>query len=55
MYEVMERYLEFILNHYILSLAFVVVTFLLIQELIESATRKFQYISPMMAVAKMNA
>lgn len=50
----MERYLEFILKHYLLCLALVVVTFLLIQELLESAQRKFQFISPMMAVAKMN-
>lgn len=28
----MDRYLEFILNHYILSLALAVVIFLLIQE-----------------------
>ncbi|MFI3135155.1 MAG: rhodanese-like domain-containing protein [Methylococcaceae bacterium] len=50
----MERYLEFILNHYLLSLGLAVVTFLLIQELIETALRKFELISPVMAVAKMN-
>lgn len=50
----MERYLEFILNHYLLSLALAVVTFLLIQELIETASRKFTLISPAIAVAKMN-
>lgn len=50
----MNRYLEFILNHYILSLALATVTFLLIQELIESAGRKFQFLSPTMTVAKMN-
>lgn len=50
----MERYLEFILNHYMLSLGLAVVTFLLIQEFIESAFRKFDLISPVMAVTKMN-
>jgi rhodanese-related sulfurtransferase len=50
----MDRYIEFILNHYVLSLAFAVVTFLLIQELIDSAFKKFSLISPMLAVAKMN-
>jgi rhodanese-related sulfurtransferase len=50
----MDRYLEFILNHYILSLALAVVTFLLIQELIETAFKKFGAVSPLLAVAKMN-
>ncbi|MGZ8190327.1 MAG: rhodanese-like domain-containing protein [Methylococcaceae bacterium] len=50
----MDRYLEFILNHYILSLALAVVTYLLIQELFDSAFKKFSSISPLMAVAKMN-
>ncbi len=50
----MDRYLEFILNHYILSLALAVVTFLLIQELFDAATKKFGAVSPLLAVAKMN-
>lgn len=50
----MERYLEFILNHYMLSLALAVVTYLLIQELFDAALRKFSAISPLLAVAKMN-
>ncbi|MGJ0489661.1 rhodanese-like domain-containing protein [Methylobacter sp.] len=50
----MDRYLEFILNHYILSLALAVVTFLLIQELFDTAFKKFKSISPLLAVAKMN-
>ncbi len=50
----MERYIEFVLNHYLLSLGLAVVTFLLIQELIESALRKFELISATMAVTKMN-
>jgi rhodanese-related sulfurtransferase len=50
----MERYLEFILNHYILSLALAVVTYLLIQELFDTAFKKFGSISPLLAVTKMN-
>lgn len=50
----MDRYIEFILNHYVLSLAFAVVTFLLIQELFDSALKKFSTISPLLAVTKMN-
>jgi rhodanese-related sulfurtransferase len=50
----MERYLEFILNHYILSLAMAVVTFLLIQEFADTVFKKFKYISPTLAVLKMN-
>lgn len=50
----MDRYIEFILNHYILSLALVVVTYLLIQEFFDTAFKKFASISPLLAVAKMN-
>jgi rhodanese-related sulfurtransferase len=50
----MDRYLEFILNHYILSLALAVVTYLLIQELIDTAFKKYNHLSPLLAVTKMN-
>ncbi len=50
----MERYLEFALNHYILSLALLVVSYLLVQDLIETAFKKFKSISPLQAVAKIN-
>ncbi len=50
----MDRYLEFILNHYWLSIAFAVVTFLLIQEFFDTTFKKFTGISPLLAVAKMN-
>jgi len=50
----MDRYLEFILNHYIFSLALAVVTYLLIQELFDTAFKKFGAVSPLLAVAKMN-
>jgi rhodanese-related sulfurtransferase len=50
----MDRFLEFVFNHYIYSLALVVVTYLLIQDFWDSAFKKFAHISPLMAVAKMN-
>lgn len=50
----MDRYLEFILNHYVLSLALAVVTYLLIQELFDTAFKKFGSVSPLLAVSKMN-
>lgn len=50
----MERYLEFAFNHSLLSLALVVVTYLLIQDFIESAFKRYQPISPLLAVTKMN-
>ncbi len=49
-----DRLIEFILNHYILALALVVVTYLLIQELFDAAFKKFGFISPLLAVTKMN-
>lgn len=50
----MDRYIEFVLNHYMLSLALIVVSYLLIQELIETTFKKFTSISPQLAVAKIN-
>jgi rhodanese-related sulfurtransferase len=50
----MDRYIEFILNHYILALALAVVTYLLIQEVFDSVFNKSRAISPLLAVAKMN-
>jgi rhodanese-related sulfurtransferase len=49
-----DRLLEFSLNHYMLVLALVVVTYLLIQELFDVALKKFKVISPLLAVTKMN-
>ncbi len=51
----MDQYIEFISNHYLLVLALVAVTFLLIQDLIENSFSKFSAISPMIAVTKMNS
>jgi len=50
----MDRILEFIVNHYILVLALTVVSYLLVQELLDTAFKKFGSVSPMLAVAKMN-
>lgn len=50
----MERYLEFAVNHYILSLALIVVSYLLIQDLLELVFKKFNAISPQQAVTKIN-
>lgn len=49
-----DRLVEFILNHYLLALALVVVIYLLIQEFFDSAFKKFGYVSPLLAVTKMN-
>lgn len=51
----MDQYLEFISNHYLLVLALAAVTFLLIQDLVESSFNKFTSLSPMSAVTKMNS
>ena len=50
----MERYIEFITNHWMLFVALVVVTYLLIQELLDNVFKRFKAISPLMAVAQMN-
>jgi len=50
----MDQYIEFISNHYLLSLALVVVTYLLIQDLVESTFNKYEGLSPLLAVTKMN-
>lgn len=49
-----ERLVEFALNHYMLVLALAVVTYLLIHEFIDSALKKFAFVSPLTAVTKMN-
>jgi len=51
----MDQYIEFISNHYLLSLALVVVTYLLIQDLVESTFNKYEGLSPLLAVTKMNS
>ncbi|NOQ35515.1 MAG: rhodanese-like domain-containing protein [Methylococcaceae bacterium] len=51
----MEQYLEFLINHYLLTLAFIVVTYLLLRDLIENSFSKFEALSPLLAVTKMNS
>ncbi|MCF6249780.1 MAG: rhodanese-like domain-containing protein [Methylococcaceae bacterium] len=51
----MDQYIEFISNHYLLSLALVVVSYLLLQDLAENAFKKFEPLSPLLAVTKMNS
>lgn len=50
----MDQYIEFISNHYLLSLALIVVTYLLLQDLIENSFNKFDGLSAVLAVTKMN-
>lgn len=50
----MERIIEFAFNHYVYVLALAVVTYLLIQELMDALFNKFGTLSPLLAVTKMN-
>ncbi len=50
----MDHFIEFALNHYILILALLTVTYLLIHEFFDAALKKFGTITPMIAVTKMN-
>lgn len=51
----MDQYIEFLSNHYLLSLALVVVTYMLLQDLAENTFNKFERLSPLLAVTKMNS
>lgn len=50
----LDRLLEFIGNHWIMSSALFIVTYLLIQDFFESAFRKHKTVSPNEAVVLMN-
>lgn len=50
----MDQYIEFVTNHYLLSFSLVCVVFLLIQDLISNSFNKYESISPLIAVTKMN-
>ena len=50
----MDQYIEFVTNHYMLAFSLVCVIFLLIQDLISNSFNKYQNISPLIAVTKMN-
>ena len=49
-----DQYIEFASKHWMLVVAFLAVTYFLIQDLIESSLRKYQTISPMLTVTKLN-
>jgi rhodanese-related sulfurtransferase len=51
----MDQYIEFATNHYMLVFSLVCVIFLLIQDLISNSFNKYQSISPLIAVTKMNS
>ncbi|NOQ64880.1 MAG: rhodanese-like domain-containing protein [Methyloprofundus sp.] len=51
----MDQYIEFASNHWMLVVAFLAVTFFLIQDIIESSMRKYQMISPILTVTKLNS
>ena len=50
----LDRLLEFIGNHWIMSSALFIVTYLLVQDLIETAFRKYKTVTPNQAVLLMN-
>lgn len=50
----MERYIEFITNHWMLFIALLVVTYLLIQELFDNVFKRYKSITPTAAVAQLN-
>lgn len=51
----MERIIEFASNHYIYVIALAVVTYMLIQEIMDAVLNKFGAISPLLAVTKMDS
>ena len=50
----MDQYIEFVSNHYLLAFSLVCVVFLLIQDLLSNSFNKYESISPLIAVTKMN-
>jgi rhodanese-related sulfurtransferase len=50
----MDQYIEFASNHYLLSFSLVCVTFLLIQDILSTSFTKYETVSPLIAVTKMN-
>lgn len=51
----MDQYIEFISNHFLLSAALVFVSFMLFQDLYETTFKKYDTLSPLLAVTKMNS
>ena len=50
----MDQYIEFVTNHYLLAFSLVCVIFLLIQDLFANSFNKYESISALIAVTKMN-
>jgi rhodanese-related sulfurtransferase len=50
----MERYIEFITNHWMLFIALLVVTYLLIQELFDNVFKRYKSLAPIEAVTQLN-
>jgi rhodanese-related sulfurtransferase len=50
----MDQYIEFATNHYLLVFSLVCVIFLLLQDLFSNSFNKFESVSPLIAVTKMN-
>ena len=50
----MDQYIEFASAHWMLVTAFLAVTYFLIQDIFDTSTRKYQTISPMITVTKLN-
>jgi len=51
----MDQYIQFVTNHYLLAFSLVCVIFLLIQDLISNSFNKYENVSPLIAVTKMNS
>lgn len=51
----MDQYIEFATNHYLLVFSLVCVIFLLLQDLLSNSFNKFESVSPLIAVTKMNS
>ncbi|GAW86084.1 conserved hypothetical protein [Bathymodiolus platifrons methanotrophic gill symbiont] len=50
----MDQYIEFASEHWMLVTAFFAVIYFLIQDIFEASVRKYQTISPMLTVTKLN-
>jgi rhodanese-related sulfurtransferase len=51
----MDQYIEFATNHWMLVVAFIAVVYFLIQDIVEASLRKYQTISPLLTVTKLNS
>ena len=50
----MDQYIEFASAHWMLVTAFLAVSYFLIQDIVEASVRKYNTISPMLTVTKLN-